>query len=159
MKLVTAAAKARSGVSVTHGDIDEVWCLFDVEWPRNHPDLDKAVEHARRNDVSLAISNPCFELWLALHFDSHTAWIDTKDAEKLRQRHDRSSDKGLDSAKYLPLRSDAARRARALSDMHEQNETDFPRDNPSSGMFRFLEAVERNDQASAPRPTRARVRP
>ena len=141
MKLVTAAARARSGVSVAHGDVDEVWCLFDVEWPQNHPDLDKAVATAARNDVSLAISNPCFELWLALHFSDHTAWLDTGPAEKLRLSHDGSTDKGLDGDMYMPRRADAARRARALCVKHEQEETHFPRDNPSSGMFRFLEAV------------------
>ncbi len=142
MKLVTAAAKARSGVSASHGEVDEIWCLFDVEWPQNHPDLDKAIDHARRNDVSIAVSNPCFELWLALHFDSQTAWIDNNGAERLRQSHDGSSDKSLSGATYMPNRQDAARRARSLDEMHRDNDTAFPDDNPSSGMFRFLEAVE-----------------
>lgn len=144
MKLVTAAAKARSGVSVTHGDVDEVWCLFDVEWPRNHPDLHRAVDHAKRNDVRLAVSNPCFELWLALHFDSHTAWIDTRGAERLRQSQDRSSDKSLNGSTYMPLRADAARRARSLDERHRGNDTGFPDDNPSSGMYKLLEAIEQD---------------
>jgi hypothetical protein len=44
---------------------DEVWCVHDVD---DHPGLDEARVTARDNDIRLAISNPCFELWLLLHF-------------------------------------------------------------------------------------------
>ena len=44
---------------------DEVWCVHDVD---DHPRLDEARIMARDNDISLAVSNPCFELWLLLHF-------------------------------------------------------------------------------------------
>ena len=73
LTLVNAAAEARARSSQEQGEIDEVWCLFDVEWPQNHPGLPEAKTKAERGGVRLAISNPCFELWLALHFDDHTA--------------------------------------------------------------------------------------
>ena len=142
LTLVTEAAKARARLSDEEGEVDEVWCLFDVEWPRNHPHLDRALAHARDNDVYVAVSNPCFELWLALHFADQTAWVDTAAAERLRRKHDGSSDKGLDGALYMPRRADAARRARLLEKRHLGDGTDFPHDNPSSGMHRFLRAVE-----------------
>src|SRR5262245_56638354 len=41
--------------------VDEYWCVFDVEWPMNHPNLDQAVKLAHQNGIRLAISNPCFE--------------------------------------------------------------------------------------------------
>ena len=34
------------------------------------------VASAGANGIRLAISNPCFELWLILHFQDHTAWLD-----------------------------------------------------------------------------------
>ncbi|MCY4661410.1 MAG: RloB family protein [Acidobacteria bacterium] len=145
LTLVNAAADARASAPGPQGEIDEVWCLFDVEAPRNHPNLDEAVAKAEESDVRLAISNPCFELWLALHFADRTAWLDTADAVRLRREHDRSSGKGLDGAPYMPRRTEAATRARALAARHERDGTEFPNDNPSSGMFRFLAAVERND--------------
>lgn len=43
---------------------DEVWCVFDTD---DHPHLNDAVQMARDNGVELAVSNPCFELWLLLH--------------------------------------------------------------------------------------------
>ena len=144
LTLVNAAAEARTRTSWEQGEVDEVWCLFDVEWPRNHPDLPEAKARADRSDVRLAISNPCFELWLALHFEDHTAWLDNQAARKLIRDHDRSSGKGLDGAQYMPRRAAAARRAHALTAKHAGDGTEFPDDNPSSGMYLFLEAIESN---------------
>ena len=144
LTLVNAAAEARDRNSQEQGEIDEVWCLFDVEWPQNHPKLPEARAKAAVSDVRLAISNPCFELWLALHFENHTAWLDNQAARKLIRGHDRSSGKGLDGAQYMSRRADAAHRARALTAKHAGDGTEFPDDNPSSGMYLFLEAIESN---------------
>ncbi len=145
LTLVNAAAEARARSAQEQGEIDQVWCLFDVEWPRNHPDLPEARAKAEASDVRLAISNPCFELWLALHFEDHTAWLDNDAAGKLRRKHDKSSGKGLDGSPYMPRRADAARRARALTAKHAGDGREFPKDNPSSGMYLLLEAIESDE--------------
>ena len=145
LTLVNAAAEARARSTEEQGELDQVWCLFDVEWPRNHPDLREARARAEGSGVRLAISNPCFELWLALHFESHTAWLDNDDARRLRREHDKSSGKGLDGSQYMPRRADAARRARALTDKHADDGREFPKDNPSSGMYLLLEAIESDE--------------
>ena len=142
LTLVREAIEARARNPQDQGEVDEVWCLFDVEWPQNHPNLDEAIDQAAQRDVRLAISNPCFELWLALHFAGQTAWLTTNDAGRLRRDHDGSSGKGLDGATYMSRRTDAARRARTLAAKHAGDGTDFPRDNPSSGMYQFLDAIE-----------------
>ena len=145
LTLVNAAAEARVRSAQEQGEIDQVWCLFDVEWPRNHPDLPEARAKAEASDVRLAISNPCFELWLALHFEGYTAWLDNDAAGKLRRKHDKSSGKGLDGSRYMPRRADAARRARALTAKHAGDGREFPKDNPSSGMYLLLEAIESDE--------------
>ena len=142
LTLVNAAVEARERNPREQGEIDEVWCLFDVEWPGNHPNLTEAKAKAAASDVRLAISNPCFELWLALHFEDHTAWLDNEDAVKLRRKHDRSSGKELDGSEYMPRRAAAVERARVLAAKHEGDGTEFPHDNPSSGMYLLLEAIE-----------------
>ncbi|MGH3974491.1 MAG: RloB family protein [Pseudonocardiaceae bacterium] len=48
-------------------EVDECWCIFDVEWPTSHPNLNAAISLAQNNGIELAISNPCFEVWLILH--------------------------------------------------------------------------------------------
>lgn len=142
LTLVSMAADARRRAIDEDGEIDEFWCIFDVEWPRNHPNLDSALEAARSNDIRLAISNPCFEVWLILHFQDQSGWLDNDDACRLRGRLDGSLGKGLEPEMYMPLRFAAAIRAAALEKRHEENGTDFPHDNPSSGMYRFLCSVE-----------------
>ena len=145
LTLVNAAAEAIDRNSQEQGEIDEVWCLFDVEWPRKHPHLPEARDKAEVSDVRLAISNPCFELWLALHFENHTAWLHSDAARRLRRDHDKSSDKRVDGSVYMPRRATAAQRARALTTKHARDESEFPADNPSSGMYLLLEAIESNE--------------
>jgi hypothetical protein len=70
--LVAMATEARSRAINEEAEIDEFWCVFGVEWPRNHPGLREAIQQARTNGIKLAISNPCFELWLILHFQDHS---------------------------------------------------------------------------------------
>ena len=120
------AADARRKALDEEAEIDEFWCVFDVEWPRNHPGLQDAVEQARQSGVELAISNPCFELWLVLHFQDHSAWLDNDPARRLRRSLDGSGDKGIDAATYMPLVRDAARRAEELDERHRRNGTAFP---------------------------------
>lgn len=138
LTLVKAAAKALAEET----EVDEVWCLFDVEWPRNHPNLKEARSLARDNAVNVAVSNPSFELWLVLHFQDQTAWLTTSEATRLRRDLDGGTGKGVNGSTYMPRRAEANRRARYLDSKHEGDITPFPKDNPSSGMYRFLESVE-----------------
>lgn len=140
--LVAMATAARSRAIDEDAEIDEFWCVFDVEWPRNHPGLEEAVKEALANGIHLAISNPCFELWLILHFQDHSAWLDNNQARRLRRQLDGSSDKGVQAARYMPLTADAARRAAQLDRRHQRDGSAFPHDNPSSGMHRLLAALE-----------------
>jgi hypothetical protein len=139
--LVARACEAQRRTREEEGEIDEIWCVFDVEWPRNHPGLKAAVDEARGNGIHLAVSNPCFELWLILHFQDQNGWLENDGARKLRRKHDGSADKGLDGAVYMPRRSTAAARAEALDRRHHDDGTAFPHDNPSSGMHRLLRSV------------------
>jgi hypothetical protein len=139
--LVSMAVSARRKAIDEEAEIDEFWCIFDVEWPRNHPGLTEAVEEAARNEIQVAISNPCFELWLILHFRDYNAWLDNRTASRIRHGLDGSSGKGLDAPRYMPLIFDAAQRAALLDDRHERNHTYFPDDNPSSGMHQLLRAI------------------
>lgn len=122
-------------------EIDEFWCLFDVEWPQNHPNLKAALVTARDNRIFVAVSNPCFEIWLIMHHAHCGAWRDTAQAESQSRALDGRRGKSLDGDAYMPLRLKAARRAKRLDQRHEKDGTNFPDNNPSSGMYRFLEAL------------------
>jgi len=138
LTLVEAAIEVKN----RNDEIDEVWCLVDVEAPQPHPNLLQALSLARDNGIKTAVSNPCFEIWLVLHFDNCSAWLTTDSERRLRHQHDGSTGKEVAGYRYMPLRKDAALRARNLYDMHASNGTSCPHDNPSSGVFRLLEAIK-----------------
>jgi RloB-like protein len=123
-------------------EVDECWCVFDVEWPRNHPNLGAALSLAGKHGVRLAISNPCFELWLILHHQEFGKFSDSYTAENVSRTLDGRDGKSIDAALYMPLRKTAARRAQVLEKRHERDGTRFPHDNPSSGMHEFLRSLE-----------------
>lgn len=47
---------------------EEVWCVFDREAAHEPPDFPAAIVRADREQIGLAVSNPCFEYWYLLHF-------------------------------------------------------------------------------------------
>lgn len=74
---------------------DEVWCVFDVEARVDAPVSESAVtqllNRATTASVNIAVSNPCFELWLALQL--HRASLTPHDrrsrstSKEVRRKH------------------------------------------------------------------------
>lgn len=126
------------------GSANEYWCVFDVEWPDQHPHLADAIALAANKKIPIAVSNPAFELWLLLHHKDHQAHLDTQQAIQERRLVDGSTDKHLDPAKYLPLRAVAAARAEQLRIRHARNGSSSPHDNPSSNVYHLVAAIERS---------------
>lgn len=54
-------------------DIDECWIVFDKD--DCDEDFNEAVDKARANNLKVAYSNECFELWFLLHFNLITSAI------------------------------------------------------------------------------------
>ena len=120
--------------------LEEVWCVFDVD---EHHFLIEARQQARDNGIRLAISNPSFEIWLLLHFQDQTAYLERGDARHRLSRHLAGYDKTLPSLDPLEERFESARgRAQALAPKHEGDGTHFPNDNPSSDVWRLVESIE-----------------
>lgn len=65
---------------------DEVWCVIDVEAPRPHAGLDEALELARQHEVEVALTNPCFELWVMLHFRDVTSYSTSDQAQRALEK-------------------------------------------------------------------------
>lgn len=127
VQLVRHAVKLRQN---DRGGFDEYWCVVDVD----EFDVDEAVVEAESAGISLAVSNPCFEVWLIMHFAECAAGIASPKAalEKLR-RHLPSYTKGVLDFTLLAERVDkAVERAKALGG-----------GNPSSDMWRLVEVVRK----------------
>jgi hypothetical protein len=112
LRLVRMAIEARDKERREQGEIDEFWCVFDVERPTNHTTLGDALRLADKSGIQLAVSNPCFELWLVLHFADCDAWLDNDQARRRRRQHDGKLDKGLDPARRRSPRGAARAPAR-----------------------------------------------
>lgn len=115
---------------------DEVWCVFDVD---AHPRLHEALDQARANKISVAVSNPCFELWILLHFRDQTAYIDRYGARHACGEHIPNYDKSGSYAVLSERYADAVRRATTLDTRHR--EIGEEGSNPSTWVYRLTERL------------------
>ena len=118
---------------------DSVWCLFDVD---DHPNLPEAQRLATEHGISLAITNPCIELWFLLHFRDQTAHIERKAAISAAKSETKCG-KHLTAAAVTELvkrHPDARKRSIGLEERHRLNGTPMPA-NPSSSVWRLIDDV------------------
>lgn len=130
-----AARSAKKG-SDSFLKFDHVWCVFDVD---DHPHLVQATQQANDNGVNVAISNPSFELWILLHFESQRAHIHRGDLRSKLQIHIPDYDKVAPFNVLWPLYDVALNNARDLEQW--QAEQGRPRENPSTGVFHLTELI------------------
>jgi hypothetical protein len=132
------AAKAAKDANLGY---DEVWCVFDVD---DHPRVDDAKQQARDNGIKLAISNPCFELWVLLHFQDQRAHISRAQLRVACTKHLPDYKKDLPTEQLSPLYDQAAARARNLDAwQQEQGRQDA---NPSTGVYKLTQAIRGFDE-------------
>ena len=117
---------------------DSVWCVSDVD---EHPRLLEAVDAASRAGIHMAISNPAFELWVLLHFEDRTAFIDRGDAARRLRGYLPAYEKSVDCSQLIGLYMTARSRAQKLQAMHEANSSKLPDDNPASGVWVLVDAL------------------
>lgn len=114
----------------TEDEYDSMWCVVDVD----EFDIEAARAEADRQGVGLVVSDPCFELWLVLHFADHRGHIDSgKAACKLLAKHLPGYDKKLDYAAFDDRVEVAIKRAKEL-----------PAGNPSTDVWRLVEVLLRH---------------
>jgi hypothetical protein len=129
--LIRAAAAYRDRKSGTY---DEVWCVVDID----QFDIVAAVAEAGRRKVNLAVSNPCFELWLLLHHTdcrSHCAGYD--DVVRRLKRYVPAYDKArLRFTDYAGGVDDATKRAKGLDPTGTKHQR-----NPTTSVWRLVEKI------------------
>lgn len=59
---------------------DSVWAMFDRD---AHARFDEAKDMARGNNIPLAVSNPCFELWGVFHYRDHNAPVGRHECQRM----------------------------------------------------------------------------
>jgi RloB-like protein len=126
---------AASDFARRHPDqYDEVWCVVDVD----DYDIGRAVRLAGQAGVQLALSNPCFELWLLLHHaDCRAHCTGYDDVVSRLKKHVPTYDKSrLNFADYAAGVRGAVKRARDLDPTGADH-----RLNPSTSVWRLVERL------------------
>lgn len=119
---------------------DEVWCVFDVD---EHPNLNDARQLGQARGIELAISNPCFELWLLLHFRESPGARHRHNLQHMMREFFPLYDKHLDFEMLADGVADAMRRAQRLDEDAEE-EGEHGR-NPTTGVYRLTNSIVRRD--------------
>lgn len=120
---------------------DEIWCVFDTD---AHPDLHQALAEAASAGIHIALSNPCFELWLVLHAHDQNAHVAPHDIQRQARSLGLIDGKTIGGAHgeklLLANVADAVDRAKRLDERHKLNGSP-PGENPSSGMWRLISSI------------------
>jgi hypothetical protein len=120
--------------SRARADLDEIWCAFDVD----EFDILEAVRLAAETRIELAVSHPCFELWLLLHHDDCNAHVQGYDDVVARlKKHVPDYDKAdlsfADHAAGLPKAIERAKRLEPTGSEYSRN--------PSTSVWRLVERM------------------
>jgi hypothetical protein len=143
--LARAANEERAGLARQDraDPFEEVWVVFDTEGPQNAARIQRAreaVEEAGRLGFRTAVSNPCFEYWLLLHFEQTRKHFHNGDAVcRNLEKHIKDYDKSRSVYKATrPLVETAMQYARTLL----SNPSDHPCDvHPCTEIFRLMESL------------------
>lgn len=144
---IRGSRRRRASRPSSFEESDEVWAVFDRD---DHPDFGQAVASCRDSHVGVAQSNPCFELWLVLHFEPYDRPSTTGDAqgrlhELMPAYHHRRSP-APSFTELLAELPHAEQRAdgQAQTRLREQR----PNGNPSTTVFHLTRAIREADRAA-----------
>jgi RloB-like protein len=119
---------------------DAVWCVFDVD---THPHIADAQQMARHNGIRLAISNPCFELWLLLHFRDNPGMQDVNGVLSALSKFVHGYDKHIRYDSYVGGYREAVSRARQMAESAAKDGD--PGRNPTTGVYELTELIRGED--------------
>ena len=103
------------------GHFDQVWCVFDID---EHPKIADAKQQARDNGIDLIVSNPCFDLWILLHYQELRRHTHRHKVQSLCRTHIDGYGKSPPCEELLKLYPQAEKRATALEKWHATRGTE-----------------------------------
>ena len=120
---------------------DEIWAVFDRDL---HPNHAEAVGLCDAKHVGVARSNPCFEVWLILHFteferpdDRHAV---QRHFETLCPDYDKNKGKRPDCGRFIDKLEEAERWAERQ--LFRRDAEGNPYGAPSTTVFRLTQAIK-----------------
>jgi hypothetical protein len=139
---------------------DQVWCVFDEDDVK--PEIiEAAFRLARENDIKIAFSNECFELWYVLHFQymesafkrnqlkkkvtalfqEHFPDVYPSKPARMRRSYDKN-DKGIFGLLFKFM-ADAQENAKKLQGSHS---ADQPSPKPTTTVYLLVDELNKLDR-------------
>ena len=119
---------------------DQVWAVFDRD---QHTTYAAALDRCRATGVHVATSNPCFELWLVLHFKPHNKPAASAHVQRRLHRlfpsYNHEKAPGPDFGDLIDTLEHAEKRAR--QQLRSRTDEDTPFGNPSTTMVCLIRAI------------------
>ena len=133
-------------------ETDVVLCVLDtesLETIQAKEDLEAARQKAARNDITLYLSNPAFEVWLLAHFrrtsrsfrncEAVIVELDKEWSAAFRQPYDKSDDKAYQ--RLAGRTQDAVTNAKNVVEIDHREKTDITDRNSSTDFYRLVEKL------------------
>jgi hypothetical protein len=117
---------------------DSVWCVFDVD-ANSRAAITAAEQLARNNGIGTAVSNPCFELWLLLHFRENPGMQGRAKMRHMLTKHVPYYDKHVDYGTYSAGYTEATKRSKQMDEAAEN--AGEPGRNPTTGVYKLTELI------------------
>ena len=118
----------------------EVWIVIDVD---EHPKLHQALRIAKEKGIGVALSNPCFEIWLLYHVEPCDAPMQRHKLQKYLAKkiksYDHKAGKRVDFEEIQSGHTEALKRAH--NGLKARSEEGKPNGNPSSSAVHLVERI------------------
>lgn len=142
--LVVSASEYAMKNNLNYDNGDRVFAVCDVDFGKE-AQINKARRLAEDKSVDLILSNPCFEIWLLLHFGFSTKGYTNNSAVVADlQRVWPEYRKNIDTFNTIEMkRMDAIRNARKLLDYYNADKSGYAIEkyNPSTDIHRIAELL------------------
>ena len=143
LKLVKMLIKEIDELKLDLQDDDVAYCIFDTDVdPNKNKIIEDAIQLAKKNNIKIITSSPCFELWFLLHYDYTTANMDSEEVIKRLKEYYPKYEKNIniypDIIKEIDLAIDRAKKL-------EKYQTDNNRRigtveaNPNTKVYKIVE--------------------
>lgn len=138
----------KAGFGISYEDFEYKWIVIDRDPERVNggghtpEDFQAALLQAEQKGISVAWSNPCFELWILLHYQYRNTSIDRDDFSSilsplLGKKYEKNDSSLYSNLKHL--REDALKNARKL---WAQNNSIRPLEcNPCTKIFELIDSL------------------
>lgn len=101
-KIIETCIKEKKDCSFEDNGKNSMFAIFDVDQNPNECNFDKLIKDAEQKNIKIILSNPCFELWLLLHYKQYNRSCTNEDLiEELSHAMNMRYDKRYDNCSCL----------------------------------------------------------